>query len=85
MENECKIQETLGSCNLRSRLYSFLVSVQKNCLKINYSIPVIHGEENQLDATQWFIELAICCTCFGHLYAHHQELETILLVSTCGV
>jgi hypothetical protein len=43
------------------------------------------GEENQLDATQWFIELVICSTCFGHLYAHHQELETILLVTICGL
>jgi hypothetical protein len=45
----------------------------------------IRGEENQLDDTQWFIELVICSTCFGYLYAHHQELETILLVTTCGV
>jgi hypothetical protein len=22
----------------------------------------------------------ICSTCFGHFYAHHQELETILVV-----
>jgi len=28
-------------------------------------------EEHQLDATECFI------ACFGHLYAHHQELETI--------
>jgi len=34
-------------------------------------------EENQLDATEWFIALIIC-TCFGHLCANHQELETIL-------
>ena len=37
-------------------------------------------EENQLDATQCFIEHVICSTCFGHIYAHHQELATILLV-----
>jgi len=36
-------------------------------------------EGNQLDATEWFIALVICSTCFGHLYAHHQELETILV------
>jgi len=36
-------------------------------------------KKNQLDATEWFIALIICATCFGHLYAHHQELETILL------
>jgi len=37
-------------------------------------------EENQLDATECYIALIICSTCFGHLYAHHQELETILVL-----
>jgi hypothetical protein len=37
-------------------------------------------EENQLDAAECFIALIICSTCFGHLYAHHQELETILVL-----
>jgi len=37
-------------------------------------------EENQLDATECFITLIICSTCFGHLYAHHQELEAILVL-----
>jgi len=27
-----------------------------------------------------FIVLIICSTYFGHLYAHHQELETILVL-----
>jgi hypothetical protein len=27
-----------------------------------------------------FIELVICSTSFGHVYAHHQELATVLLV-----
>ena len=26
-------------------------------------------KENQLDATEWFIALIICSTCFGHFYA----------------
>jgi len=26
-------------------------------------------EENQLDATEWFIALIICSTYFGHLHA----------------
>ena len=34
-------------------------------------------EEKQLNATEWFIALIICSTCFGHFYAHHQEFETI--------
>jgi len=37
-------------------------------------------EENQLDATECFIALIICSTCFGHVYAHHQELETIFVL-----
>jgi len=27
-----------------------------------------------------FIALIVCSTCFGHLYAHHRELETILVL-----
>ena len=37
-------------------------------------------EENQLDATEWFIALVICSTCFGHLYAHHQECRTVFVL-----
>jgi hypothetical protein len=37
-------------------------------------------QENQLDATEWFIALLICSTCFGYLYAHHQGLETVLVL-----
>jgi len=37
-------------------------------------------EGNQLDATEWFIALIICSTCFGHLYAHHQDLETVVVL-----
>jgi hypothetical protein len=35
---------------------------------------VMRREENQLDVTVCFIALMTCSTCFGHLYAHHQEL-----------
>ena len=34
---------------------------------------------NPLDASERLIALIICSTCFGHLYAHYQELETILV------
>ena len=40
----------------------------------------IRREQNQLDATERFIAFIICSTCFEHLYAHHQELETILVL-----
>ena len=33
----------------------------------------------QLDATEVFIaDLTACSTCFGHHYAHHQELKSII-------
>ena len=33
----------------------------------------------QLDATEDFIaDLIDCSTCFGHHYAHHQELKSII-------
>jgi len=41
-------------------------------------------ERDQLDATQQFIELIIRSTCFGHHYAHHQELEIIQMFTACG-
>jgi len=34
----------------------------------------------QLDATYYFIILMLGSTCFGHHYAHHQELATISLL-----
>jgi len=37
-------------------------------------------KRNQPDAAEWFITLVICSTCFRYLYAHHQELETILVL-----
>jgi len=37
-------------------------------------------EQNQLEATEWFIALIICSTCCGHLYTRHWELETILVL-----
>ena len=33
----------------------------------------------QLDATEAFIaDLTVCSTCFGHHYAHHQEVKSII-------
>jgi len=37
-------------------------------------------EENQPDATEYFIAIIICSKFFGHSYAHYQELETILVL-----
>ena len=37
-------------------------------------------EKSQLDATECFIALIICSTCFGNFYAHHQEIETMCVL-----
>ena len=37
--------------------------------------------KNQIDATYYFIVLLIGSTCFGHYYAHHQELTIIMLIT----
>ena len=42
--------------------------------------PCKRREENEPDATECSIALIICSTCFGHFYAHHQELETVLVL-----
>ena len=40
----------------------------------------------QLDATEVFIaDLIACSTCFGHHYAHHQELEYYTVVAACSI
>jgi len=39
------------------------------------------GLENQLDATYYFILLLLGSTCFGHYYAHQQELATVMLIT----
>ena len=36
-------------------------------------------------ATYYFTILLIGSTCFGHYYAYHQELETIMLITTLVV
>ena len=48
------------------------------CLYVNPCMCV--EKKNQLDATEWFIELIICSTRFGHFYAYHQVLETICVL-----
>jgi len=61
------------------RLNTFLLRIW--CMFVRES-SYMRREENQLDANEWFIALVICSTCFTHLYAHHQEFETILVLKT---
>jgi len=48
-------------------------------------IIVVPKNKNQLDATCYFIALFIGSTCFGLYCAHHQELETMMLITTLVV
>ena len=41
--------------------------------------------KNQPDATYYFIVLRTGWTCFGHYYAHHQELATMTSITTLVV
>jgi len=41
--------------------------------------------KKQLDGTCYFIVPLIGSTCFRHYYAHHQELVTIMLITTLVV
>ena len=40
---------------------------------------------NELDSTYYFIVFLISSTCFGHYYAHRQELATMMLITTLVV
>jgi hypothetical protein len=46
-------------------------------ISINFILAVCVEKKNQLEATEWYIALIMCSTCFGHFYAHHQQLETL--------
>ena len=60
----------------------FLSQILQELLQPNPNIilSVCIEKKNQLDATEWFIALIICSTCFGHFYAHHQEFEIICVL-----
>ena len=60
--------------------YDQYIKLLKTALLGAGSSELKRREENQLDATECFIATVICSTCFGHSYAHHQELETILVL-----
>ena len=68
-------------CSVRDSRHTVIVTVLQRlwCIFVRASL-YKRREENQLDGTECFIALIICSTSFGYLYAHHQELETILVL-----
>ena len=85
-------QSLSGEANSRQPLnFQLLQSLKVHfcrpdvCLSMHCCICI--EKRNQLDVTECFIALMICSTCFGHFYAHHQELETICVLlppMVCG-
>ena len=42
----------------------------------------IFNSKKQLDSNYYCIVLLIGSTCFGYYYTHHQEITTVMLIST---
>ena len=65
-------QQTCMHVQIKSRLNT-REDMWENNIKMDVEIKC------QLDATEVFIaDLIACSTCFGHHYAHHQELKSII-------
>ena len=66
----------LTTCAQSNRLYENIHNYMRHAsLKTTNSLEI----KCQLDATEVFIaDLIACSTCFGHHYAHHQELKSII-------
>ena len=60
--------------------WGYLSTLRTFCFLLTNNKYYKCSEENHLDATECFVALIICSICFGHLYAHHQEFETILVL-----
>ena len=66
--------------NFRNLFYSEKKIKNLPCNQITLKVFTLYVEiKCQLDVTEVFIaDLTACSTCFGHHYAHHQELKNII-------
>jgi len=80
-----------GTRNIKPSTNTFSVVLtnrnkrQTKCLKYTVTDIEICDKwriKNQLDATCYFIALLIGSTCFEHYHAHHQELATMMFITT---
>ena len=70
-ENTYDIKQMSASLSLSLYIYM--------CVCVCVCVCVYVEIKCQLDATEVFIaDLIACSTCFGHHYAHHQELNIII-------
>jgi len=79
----CLLNRMLYCCDtyniLNSVRHHFVADFKHNLELKNWRI------KNQLDATYYFIVLLIDLTYFGRYYVHHQELATMMLLTTLVV
>jgi len=78
-------QVSSSTTTLHGVTFQKTVFVFTAAITCHYKYKIILKNKNQLDATYYFIVLLIGSTCFGHYYAHHQELATIVLITTLVV
>jgi len=78
-----------SSCLISGRIFedgTSRVVQRRGLITINISFVTLMKKEhlinNQLDATYYFIVLLIGSTCFGQYYVHHQEIATVMLITT---
>ena len=73
--------------NLRNQCISLVLLQQYITMHGALNVKQVQQRTLDPDATEVFIaDLIACSTCFGHHYAHHQELESIIqLVAACGI
>jgi len=83
------VQLSFVTFNLSCRMAHFGTQIVPSTCESDVYWTVHHYDnwriKNQLDATCYIIVLLIGSTCFGHYYAHHQELATIMLITTLVV
>ena len=66
----------------RRKIIALTKTLTNIALLLNVPIYLPLKSKNQLDANYYFIVLLMGSPCFGHYYAHHQELATIMLITT---
>ena len=66
--------------SLRLVCYNYNYGLRLDLMCVCPCIVAYAEKKNQLDDTECFIGLKIGSTCFGHFYAHHQELQTICVL-----
>ena len=67
---------------IRHARYLYIKRNVKKVWDARYTLGARYLSKNTVDATYYFIVLLIGSTCFGHYYAHHQEIATVMLITT---